>query len=106
MKAERLDAEFRPRRVTYVGGLVLLHAHDAIALVRRAADEGVPILGVNCLIVSPGSAEEPIDQIADFSAAVGAGHGCWEDAEAHIAARALGPYVFEVTLGDDPVEAA
>ena len=105
MKAERLEGEFRPRAVPYAGGLLLLRSRDAIELVRRAAGERVPILGVNCLIVSPGRTEEPIDQIADYSPAVGTGHGCWEQAEAHIAARTPGPYVFEVILGDDPVAA-
>ena len=105
MKAERLEAEFRPRAVAYSGGMLLLRSADAIDLVRRAADEGVPILRVNCLIVSPGRMEEPVDQIADFSASVAQGHGCWEDAERHIAARTPGPYVFELTLGDDPLEA-
>jgi hypothetical protein len=105
VKAERLEAEFRSRAISYPGRSLLLEASDAIALVRRAAEEGVPILGVNCLIVSADRTEEPIDQIADYSAAVAQGHGCWEEAEAHIIARRNGPYVFALALGGDPVEA-
>jgi hypothetical protein len=105
VKADLLEAEFDGRRVRYQGSLLLLEGSDAIALIRRAAEEGVPILGVNCLILSDDGTREPIDQIADYSAAVGQGHGCWEAAEAHVAARLSGVYVFEIVLGDDPVEA-
>ena len=47
MKAARLQTEFAPRGVPNSGGLLLLRAPDAIALVNRAAEEGVPILGVD-----------------------------------------------------------
>jgi hypothetical protein len=65
----------------------------------------VPILGVNCLIVAPDRTEEPIDDIADYSSLVASGYGCWAQAESHISARASSSSVFEVTLGDDPLEA-
>jgi hypothetical protein len=42
---------------------------------------------------------------ADFAAAVAEGHGCWEDAEAFVRARRRQGLVFEVMLGDDPIEA-
>jgi hypothetical protein len=105
VKADLLEGEFSGKRVPYQGGLLLLEGPDAIALVRRATEEGVPILGVNCLILSDNGTREPSDQIADYSPSVREGHGCWEAAEAHIATRIPGPYVFEVVLGDDPVEA-
>ena len=105
MKAERLQKEFAPRGVPHSGGLLLLRAPDAIALVNRAAEEGVPILGVDGFVITPVSTESPIEHIADYSSAVAQGHGCWEDAESFIRARAATGMVFELTLGDDPVAA-
>ena len=105
MKAERLQAEFAPRRVPHPDGLLLLRAPDAVALVNRAAEEGVPILGVDGFVITPVSTESPIEHIADYASAVAQGHGCWEDAESFIRKRAPTGMVFELTLGDDPVAA-
>ena len=105
MKADRLRSEFSPRGVPYAGGLLLLRPDDAIALVNRAADEGVPVLGIDGLHVTEGSTVSPVEHVADFSKAVAQGHGCWEDAESFIRARAALGLVFEIALGDDPVEA-
>ena len=105
MKAERLRQEFAPRGVPHAGGLLLLRAPDAIALVNRAAEEGVPILGVDGFVVGPASTQSPIEHVADYSSAVAKGHGCWQDAESFIRDRAATGLVFELTLGDDPVEA-
>ena len=105
LKAERLHGEFAPRGVAHSGGLLLLRAADAIALVNRAAEEGVPILGVDGFVVAPTSTQSPIEHVADFSNAVALGHGCWQDAESFIQARAATGLLFELALGDDPVEA-
>ncbi|MFL5606608.1 MAG: hypothetical protein ACJ8AD_09200 [Gemmatimonadaceae bacterium] len=105
MKAEMLETEFRVRSVPSSGNLLLLTPTDAIALVRRAADEGVPILGIHGFFMTPESTESPLEHIADFSKAVANGHGCWQEAEAFIRERIATDLVFELTLGDDPVEA-
>ena len=105
VKAEQLRGEFAPRGVPHSGGLLLLRAPDAIDLVNRAAEEGVPILGVDGLVVTPASTQSPIEHIADYSSAVALGHGCWQDAESFIRERAESGLLFELTLGDDPVEA-
>ena len=105
LKAERLHGEFAPRGVAHAGGLLLLRAPDAIALVNRAAEEGVPILGVDGFVVTPASTESPVEHVADYSSAVALGHGCWQDAESFIQDRAATGLLFELTLGDDPVEA-
>lgn len=105
MKAERLEREFADRGVAHAGGSLLLRPPDALALVSRAAEEGVPILGVDGLYVTASSMESPPEHVADFSAAVAEGHGCWQDAEAFIRERSAIGLVFELTLGDDPVEA-
>jgi hypothetical protein len=105
MKAERLASEFADRAVPYVGGLLLLGPADALELVDRAAEEGVPILGVDGLRVDKAATTSPIEHTADFSPRVAEGHGCWEEADAFIRQRAGLGLSFELTLGDDPVEA-
>jgi hypothetical protein len=59
------------------------------------------VLGVNCLLVSKQGTQEPIGHIADYSSALGTAEGCWDQAEAHIAARRGTPFVYEVVLYDD-----
>jgi len=105
MKAVRLQQEFASRGVDHAGGPLLLRAPDAVALVNRAAEEGVPIVGVDGLLVTPTSTQSPIEQVIDFSARVAEGHGCWQEAESFIRERASTGLVFELTLGDDPIEA-
>ena len=105
MKAEHLENEFANRGVPYRDGLLLLSPGDAIALVRRAADEGVAIHGVDGLRVTEALTESPLEHLVDFSRRVADGHGCWEEAEAVIQARAESGLVFELSLGDDPLEA-
>src|SRR3954468_2955511 len=105
MKAERLEREFADRAVAERGGLLLLRPEDALALVDRAAEEGVPILGVDGLLVTEASTAAPLEHLADFSSRVAQGHGCWQEAEALIQEHRGRGLVFELTLGDDPVEA-
>ena len=105
MKAEMLEREFRPRSVAPSQPLLLLAEGDALALIDRAAEEGVPILGLDGFRVTDQRAEADLDHVADYSTAVAAGHGCWEEAEAFVRERSDQALVFEVTLGSDPVEA-
>jgi hypothetical protein len=105
MKAEHLETEFASRGVPHPGGLLLLAPADALALVDRAAEEGVPILRIDGFRVTDGSTASPSEHLADFSDAVARGHGCWEDAESFIRERDGLGLVFELSLGDDPVEA-
>lgn len=104
MKAELLQEEFRPRAVESRANPLVLRPTDAIDLVNRAADEGVPILAVKGLadMPAPGGAEE---ELVDFAPAVGQGHGCWEDADNFIRRRSDTGLVFEILLGDDPIQA-
>ena len=105
MKAERLEREFADRRLPSRGGLLLLPSPDAIALVRRAADEGVPILGVHGFRVAGHAVDSPPGPRVDYSPRVADGYGCWADAEAFIASQGGDGLAFGLTLGDDPVEA-
>ena len=96
MKADLLEEEFRPRAVDERARALLLRPDDAIELVNRAADEGVPILPVR----------RPVEEdTADFTPSVGQGHGCWEAADAFIRQRSGRGLVFSIALGDDPIQA-
>jgi hypothetical protein len=105
MKSDLLEREFAPRGVANAGGLLLLRPQDAVELVNSAADEGVPIIGVEGFFVTPAGTEASPDHIADYSAMVAQGHGCWQDAESFIRERTDSALVFEIVLGDDPIEA-
>ncbi len=99
MSAVDIEQEFKSRAVRNAGGLLLLATDDAVALVRRAADARIPILGVDGIFVSERGTESPTEHLADYSAAVASGHGCWSSAEAFIEERRTAGMVFEVVLG-------
>jgi hypothetical protein len=105
VKAERLKREFADRAVSNHASLLLLRPADAIELISRAAEEGVPVLGIDGARATATSAGPPLDRIADFSSAVASGHGCWQDAETVIRERGDLGLVFDLALGDDPIEA-
>ena len=104
MKAERLKREFADRGVGHDDRGPLLRPPDALELVNRAADEGVPIVDVAGFRDRETSLGSSAEQLADFSPRVAEGHGCWEEAEAVIRTRGAPGMVFGLTLGDDPIE--
>lgn len=99
MTADDLEAEFRSRAASDAGGLLLLTADDAVAMVRRAKEESLRILGIDGIFVRPHETVSPIEHIADFSAATRRGDGCWAQAEGFIRGRDSLGLVFEVTVG-------
>jgi hypothetical protein len=103
MKADLLRTEFASDAVGDADGRLLLDPGDTLALIGRATEEGVPIVAVRG--VADGHAAAPDAEVADYSAAVAEGHGCWADADAFVRARRKRGLVFELTLGDDPIEA-
>ena len=103
LKADLLEQEFKVRSIENADGPPRLRPEDAIELVNRAADEGVPIRGIDGF--EPGRDRAGSrEHFADFSPAVDQGHGCWEDAEAFIRRRSDLGLVFEIGLGDDPLQ--
>lgn len=106
MEAESLHREFAGRAVAHGGGLQLLRPADAIQLVNRAAEAGVPVVAVRGFQIGPEGTRPSTENAADYSDAVGDGHGCWTDAEAFIRAREADGLVFQLSLGDDPLNAA
>lgn len=113
MKADLLTQEFASDAVPNADGRLLLDPSDTLALISRATEEGVPILGVRGVRVggdsaapvpAPGS-ERGSEPAADYASGVAGGHGCWDDAEAFVRARRGQGLAFEVRLGNDPIEA-
>ena len=104
MKAERLQREFLPHGIRPGEGRLLLRAGDAIALINRAGDEGVPVVAIAGVHVADDAVTSPPTPLADFRTAVAAGHGCWAEAEACVRARTDAGIAFEIALGSDPVE--
>jgi hypothetical protein len=102
MKADLLTHEFASDAVPNADGRLLLDPGDTLALISRATEEGVPIVAVRG--VADGRVAGAAPEAADFSAAVAEGHGCWADADAFVRARRGKGLVFELTLGDDPIE--
>jgi hypothetical protein len=105
MKADLLRKEFAPDAVPAADGQLLLDCGDTLALIGRATEEGVPIVAVRGVADARAGRPGTAADAADYAAAVAEGHGCWEDAERFVRARRNGGLVFEVTLGDDPIEA-
>ena len=104
VKADVLTREFADRVVQPNEGRLLLRSSDAIELVERAAEEGVPIVRVARVLATDSAVELPMVREADFSSSVREGHGCWQGAEEFIRERSGLGLVFELTLGDDPLE--
>lgn len=102
-KAKRLEAEFHSRSIRDARAFSF-DGETAVAFINRAADEGVPVLGVQAMRATSGKVK-PGEDLIDFSGEVGQGHGCWEEAEAFVRARTGSATAFQVVLGDDPVEA-
>ena len=116
MKADLLHTEFASDAVPDVAGRLLLDPGDTLALIGRATEEGVPIVAVRGVADGRAGTRAAADSgtadygaadygAADYGAAVAEGHGCWADAEAFVRAHRNRGLVFEVTLGDDPIEA-
>lgn len=106
MNSTTLEREFASRAVPHAGRLLLLRYYDAIDLVRRAQPMGVPIIGIDGMLLGDQGTESPIEHLADFSIAVAQGDGSWAAAQAFIEARRSLGMVFEVVLGKQQVPAA
>jgi hypothetical protein len=104
VKAGQLKEEFRDRGRTGSDGSLLLWSTDAVDLVNRAADEGVPILAISLIAPAGKAADAAVDHRADYTHEVSDGHGCWEAADAFIRRRGELGLLFDVELGDDPLE--
>ena len=104
VKAGQLTEEFRGRGRAANDGSLLLWSNDAVDLVNRAADEGVPILSITVVAPTGKPAGSALDHRADYRHEVNDGHGCWESADAFIRRRGELGLLFRIELGDDPLQ--
>ena len=102
MNAEDLESEFASRAVPYKGGMLLLESGDALALVERARETGIRVLGVDGLNLSSAGTTSPLEHIADFSDSETGG---WDESISFIRSRTGQGLVFEVVL-DNPAAIA
>jgi len=105
VKAERLEREFSERAVPNGDGLLLFRQADALTLVSRAAEEGVPIREIAGFRLGESTTEPLAEHREDFSSAVAEGHGCWREAEEFVGRRDAPGVLFRLRLGSDPIEA-
>ena len=84
-------------RATKRGGLTLLRASDAVALIDAARAHASPVLGVETFVVTAAAIHPQMDHILDLS---GADKKCdsWAEAQHFISDRSAGDYWFEVSL--------
>jgi hypothetical protein len=106
MEAESLVREFASRAVPHAAGHLLLEAADAIVMINKAAEAGVPVVRVDGFRSGAEGTAPSAEDVADFSVAAGEGHGCWTEAEEFVRSRMDRGLVFELTLGPDPINAA
>ncbi len=106
MEAESLVREFASRAVAQEAGHMLLEGADAIVLINKAAEAGVPVVRVDGYRSGAEGTTASPEDVADFAAAAGEGHGCWTEAEEFVRGRMERGLVFELTLGPDPINAA
>ena len=104
VKAELLIGEFRDRGRIGSDDSLLLWSNDAVDLVNRAADEGVPILAISVIAPAGKASDAALDHRADYRHEVSDGHGCWEAADAFIRRRGELGFLFKIELGDDPLQ--
>jgi hypothetical protein len=108
MKADLLRREFASSAVPSADGRLLLDPDATLALIDRATEEGVPIVGLRGVAAragTPAGATAAAADTADYALDVAEGHGCWADADAFVRAHLDRGLVFEVALGGDPIEA-
>ena len=91
-----LEEEFSHRGVMR-GGILILSADGALAMVERARELGVPVLGVDEFWITESTTQPDLEHSLDL----GAGKGRWDEAAAFIAARAVSGLMFEVVAGED-----
>jgi hypothetical protein len=89
-------------RGTLRGGVLVLEASDALAMVERAESLGVPILGVDGFWITETTTQPDMEHSIDLSST--AGHGKWHEAAEFIRGRADLGLMFEVVADEDTAD--
>src|SRR5690349_1268840 len=77
ISADDIEAEFRANALV-PGAVLILSVHDAIAMIARAKELNIPILGVNGFRLSSNSVQPDTGLTLDCSNST---TGCWQEAE-------------------------
>jgi hypothetical protein len=98
MTREQLKAEFGPHGVR-AGGILMLRPDEAIALVRRARETHVRVLGLDAFRIGKDFTQPYLEHSTDYSAP-SSPHAVdpWTEAERFLAGFRGSPFVFEVVL--------
>jgi hypothetical protein len=94
-----IAAEFKPRGIVR-GGTLFLEARAALAMVARAHDLAVPILGVDGFWVTEHTTQPDMGHSVDL----GGGESSWRAARAFIQSRADMGLMFEVVADEDTAD--
>jgi hypothetical protein len=85
-------------RGTLRGGVLLLEPSDALAMIERAEQLGVPVLGIDGFRMTETTTQPDMEHSIDLSST---GHGAWHEAGEFISARADRGLMFEVVADED-----
>src|SRR2546422_11581630 len=98
-KAEQLESEFAMKG-TLRGGLLLLPPTDAIDLINRSRQEGVPVLGIDGFRITAATTQPVMEHSVDFSMEEDSDRtvDVWDEAELFVRKRQHQGLVFEIVL--------
>jgi hypothetical protein len=91
-----IAAEFASRGIVR-GGILILDAHEALAMIARAREVAVPILGVDGFWIT----EQTTQPDMGHSIELGEGASSWTAAEEFVQQRAQTGLMFEVVADED-----
>ena len=101
----RIEDEFRGRSLS-PGRMIVLTPSDAVEMIRRCRERGVPVHGLDAFIIYPNDGIQPsmndsID-LSDNAVSSNAPNNCWDVAEAFVEKYKGSKFSFEVVV---PMEA-
>ena len=94
-----ITAEFRKRSLENYG-VVVLSGLDACAMVRRAQQDGVRVLGIDSFLIRNGAIQPFMEHSVDYSIRGFYADSDWDTAVTFIESKVSLGFVFEVVLGD------
>jgi hypothetical protein len=98
-KALYITAAFRNRSLENYG-VVVLSGIDACAMIRRAEQEGVRVLGIDSFLIRSGTIQPFMEHSVDYSSRGHYSESDWDAAVAFIESKIPLGFAFEVVLGD------
>jgi hypothetical protein len=94
-----IAAEFKSRGIVR-GGILILGPHEALAMVARAREQSVPVLGVDGFWITEQTTQPDMEHSIDL----GGAQSSWRRAEEFIRTRADSDLMFEVVADEDTAD--